>query len=112
MLVVVKLVDPELVDPKLVVWSRCLWCNWCLFGLKLLWRSTQFLHIIALSIHNVLHTPQCMLIEGCVLRLLERWVNIDITSRFSNDVTQMHAIRDGPDPTPNDLDQVLKDQGR
>ena len=52
-----------------------------------------------------------MLIEGCVLILLEQWVNIDITSPFFNDVTQMHVIQDGLDTAPNDLDQVLEDQG-
>ena len=39
------------------------------------------------------------------------WVHINITSRFLDDMAYMHAIRDGLDTTPNDLDQVLEDQG-
>ena len=52
-----------------------------------------------------------MLIKTGILGLQQWRINNDITSRSSNDMNQVHAIRDGLDTASYDLNQVLKDQG-
>ena len=36
--------------------------------------------------HNILHIPQSMLVERCILGLQQWWVHINIASHFSNDM--------------------------
>ena len=52
-----------------------------------------------------------MLIKRCVLRQLERRINLDIAPLPSDEIAQVHGIRDGLDASSNNLNQVLKDQG-
>ena len=81
------------------------------FRLRLLWCFARLLHIIALGVHNILHTSQGMLFKRSIFRLQQWRVNIDIASHFFDDMAKMHAMRDGLDIAPNDLNQVLEDQG-
>ena len=112
-------VDQLVQDDKLRIrqgwqwWSR--WSlgqrilNWCLylglgiqsiwpfklilpFELRLFWSSARLLHVITLRVLNILHMPQGMLVKRCVLRVLEWWVIIDITSCFFDDMALVHAI--------------------
>ena len=80
--------------------------------IRLFWISPWLLHIIAVDVHDIVHTSKRMLIKGSVVGPLERWIHYDIVSRLPNDVVDVHDVHDGLHTTLDYLDQVLKDQSR
>ena len=51
-----------------------------------------------------------MLVKRSILGPLEWWIHYDVASLLSNDVTDVHAIRDGLNAAPDHLNQVLENQ--
>ena len=65
-----------------------------------------------MGVHDILHVPESVLVKQAVLGLLEWKINLEIASLFLDEITQVHAIRDGLDAASDHHNQVLKNQGR